>query len=85
MVVYCTDSDPIEIGDLVSKVKVTVTENVSQNYHKILLKVQMLIFYLIKVHHLIEPFIAVILIPYMTILYENYSRAFSITQNKKYF
>ena len=29
IVAYCTGSNPIEIGDLGSKVKVTVTENVS--------------------------------------------------------
>ena len=27
MAAYCTGSDPIEIGDLESKVKVTVTQN----------------------------------------------------------
>ena len=31
----CTGSDPIEIGDLESKVKVTVTENVSKIDEKI--------------------------------------------------
>ena len=34
MVVYSTNLDPIEIGYLGSKVKVTVTENVCQNDKK---------------------------------------------------
>ena len=34
MVAYNTDSDPIEIGDLGLKVKVTVTENVCKNDEK---------------------------------------------------
>ena len=34
MVAYRTGSDPIEIGDLGSKVKVTVTENVCNNDEK---------------------------------------------------
>ena len=34
MVAYNTGSDPIEIGDLGSKVKVTVTENVCKNDEK---------------------------------------------------
>ena len=34
-VANCTGSDPIEIGDLGLKVKVTVTENVSKNDEKI--------------------------------------------------
>ena len=34
MVAYNTGSDPIEFGDLGSKVKVTVTENVCQNDEK---------------------------------------------------
>ena len=34
MVAYNTGSDPIEIGDLGSKVKVTVTENVFENDEK---------------------------------------------------
>ena len=36
MVAYCTGSDPIEIGDLESNVKITVTENVCKNDEKIL-------------------------------------------------
>ena len=34
MAAYNTGSDPIEIGDLGSKVKVTVTENVCKNDEK---------------------------------------------------
>ena len=34
MVAYNIGSDPIEIGDLRSKVKVTVTENVCKNEEK---------------------------------------------------
>ena len=34
MVAYNTGSDPIEFGDLGSKVKVTVTENVCKNDEK---------------------------------------------------
>ena len=41
MIVYCTGLDPIEIGDLGSKVKVTVTENVSKNDEKNSLKIQL--------------------------------------------
>ena len=37
---YCTDSDPIEIGDLGSSVKVTVTKNVCKNYEKNSPKIQ---------------------------------------------
>ena len=33
-VAYSTSSDPIEIGDLRSKIKITVTENVSKNDEK---------------------------------------------------
>ena len=40
MVAYCTGSDPIEFGDLGSKVKVTVTENVSKNDEKNSPKIQ---------------------------------------------
>ena len=40
MVAYNTGSDPIEFGDLGSKVKVTVTENVSKNHEKKSLKIQ---------------------------------------------
>ena len=35
MLAYYTGSNPIEIGDLGSKVKVTVTENVFKNDEKI--------------------------------------------------
>ena len=41
MAAYCTGSDSIEIGDLGSKVKVTVTENVSKKDEKISLKIQL--------------------------------------------
>ena len=34
MVAFCTGSDPIEIGDLGSNVKVTVTKNVCKNEKK---------------------------------------------------
>ena len=40
MVAYCTGSNLIEIGDLGSKVKVTVTENVSENDEKNSPKIQ---------------------------------------------
>ena len=40
MVAYNIDSDPIEIGDLGSKVKVTVTENVFKNHEKNSPKIQ---------------------------------------------
>ena len=40
MAAYCTGSDPIEIGDCESKVKVTVTKNVCKNYEKNLPKIQ---------------------------------------------
>ena len=40
MVADNTDSDPIEFGDLGSKVKVTVTENVCKNYEKNSPKIQ---------------------------------------------
>ena len=38
---YSTGSDPIEIGDLGFKVKLTVTENVSKNDVKNSLKIQL--------------------------------------------
>ena len=62
MVAYCTGSNPIEIGDLGSKVKVTVTENVCKNDEK------NLNIFEIKSHHSMGNFIAVIMIPNMTIL-----------------
>ena len=40
MVAYRTGSNPIEIGDLGSKVKVTVTENVCKNDEKNSQKIQ---------------------------------------------
>ena len=45
MVAYCTDSNPIEIGDLGSKVKVTVTENICKNDEKNSPKIQILTFF----------------------------------------
>ena len=41
MVAYRTGSNPIEIGDLGLKGKVTVTENVSKNDEKNSLKIQL--------------------------------------------
>ena len=41
MVAYNTGSNPIEIGDLWSKVKVTVAENVSKIDEKKPLKIQL--------------------------------------------
>ena len=40
MVAFCTGSDPIEIGDLGSNVKVTVTKNVCKNDEKNSPKIQ---------------------------------------------
>ena len=68
MVAYNTGSDPIEFGDLGSKVKVTVTENVCKNNEKKIAKNSHLDIFEIKSHHSIGNFIAVILIPNMTIL-----------------
>ena len=68
MVAYNTGLDPIEIGDLGSKVKVTVTENVCKNDEKKFAKNSYLNIFEIKSHHSIGNFIAVILIPNMTIL-----------------
>ena len=69
MAAYCTGSNPIEIGDLGSKVKVTVTENVCKNDGKKSPKIHIdLDIFEIRSHHSIGNFIAVILIPNMTIL-----------------
>ena len=68
MVAYRTGSNLIEIGDLGSKVKVTVTENVCKNDEKKIAKNSNLDIFEIKSHHSIGNFIAVILIPNMTIL-----------------
>ena len=65
MIAYRTGSNPIEIGDLVPKVKVTVTENVCKNDEK---KKSNLVIFEIRSHHSIGNFIAVNLIPNMTIL-----------------
>ena len=65
MVASNTGSDPIEIGDLGSKVKGTVTENVSKNDEKIAKKSTINIFEN-KPYCLIEHFIVVILIPNMS-------------------
>ena len=62
MVAYNTGSNPIEIGDLGSKVKVTVTENVSKIDEKIAKNSTINIFEN-RSYYLIEHFIAVILIP----------------------
>ena len=69
MVAYRNGSNPIEIGDLGSKVKVTVTENVCKNYEKKFTKNSNLDIFEIRSHHSIGNFIAVILIPNMTILH----------------
>ena len=68
MVAYKTGSNPIEIGDLGSKVKVTVPENVCKNDEKKVAKNSDLDIFEIRSHHSIGNFIAVILIPNMTIL-----------------
>ena len=68
MAAYNTGSNPIEFGDLGSKVKVTVTENVCKNDKKKFAKNSNLDIFEIRSHHSIGNFIAVILIPNMTIL-----------------
>ena len=83
MVAYNTGSEPIEIGDLGSKVKVTVTENVSKNEKKIAKNSTINIFEN-KSISLIEHFIAVILIPNMSIIIVNKCfEKFAITKIKK--
>ena len=67
MVSYCTGSNPIEIGDLGSKVKVTVTENVSKNDEKKIAKNSIITIFRNKLYCMIEHFIAVNLIPNMSI------------------
>ena len=64
---YCTGSDPIEIGDLGFKVKVTVTENLSKNDEKKIAKNSIMNLFNNKSYNLIKHFIAVVLIPNMTI------------------
>ena len=71
MVAYNTGSNPIEFGDLGSKVKVTVTKNVCKNDKKKFAKNFNLDIFEIKSHHSIGNFIAVILTPKMTILEKN--------------
>ena len=68
-------NDPIK-PKLESKVKVTVRENVSENYEKIVKNSTINIFEN-KAYHLIEHFIAFILIPNLTILDNRYSKNFS--------
>ena len=68
MVAYRTGSNPIEIGDLGSKVKVTVTENVCKNDEKESPKISGLEIFEIRSQHSIGNSIAVILIPNMTTL-----------------
>ena len=68
MVAYNTGSDPIEIGDLGSKVKVTVTENVCKNDEKKIAKNSDIDIFEIRSNYSIGNFSAVILIPNMTIL-----------------
>ena len=69
MAAYNTGSESIEIGDLGSKVKVTVSENVCKNDEKKkTAKNSHLDIFEIRSHHSIGNFIAVILIPNMTIL-----------------
>ena len=63
MVAYRTGSNPIEIGDLWSKVKVTVTENVCKNDGKKIAKNSDLEIFEIRSQHSIGNSIAVILIP----------------------
>ena len=62
MVAYNTGSNPIEFGDLGSKVKVTVTENVCKNDEKNSPKNSYLDIFEIRSHHSIGNLIAVILI-----------------------
>ena len=51
MVSYNTDSDPIEFGDLGSKVKITVIENVYKNDEKKFAKNSNRDIFEIKSHH----------------------------------
>ena len=69
MAAYNTSSDPIEFGYLGSKVKVTVTENVCKNDKKKIAKNSNLKIFEIRSHYSIGNFIAVILVPNMTILH----------------
>ena len=67
MVAYHTGLNPIEIGDIGLKVKVTVAKNVSQNDEKYRQNFKYRHFF-IKTHHFTDHFITVILIPNMTLL-----------------
>ena len=69
MVAYNTGSNPIEFGDLGSKVKVTWTENVCKNDEKKkIAKNSNLDIFEIRSHQPIGNFITVNLIPNMAIL-----------------
>ena len=68
MVAYRTGSDPIEIGNIGLKVKVTVIENVCRNDEKKISKNSIINIFENKSYHLREHFVAVLLIPNMTIL-----------------
>ena len=83
MVAYNTGSDPFEIGDLGSKVKVTVTENVCKNNEKQFAKNSNLDIFEIRFHHSIGNCNAVILIPNMTILQNKQFQKLSIIKQKK--
>ena len=86
MVAYNTVSNPIEFDDLGSKVKVTVTENVCENDEKgwkKFAKNSNLDIFEIRSHHSIGNFIAVILIPNMTILHHKWFQELSMKNLKK--
>ena len=69
MIAYYTDSSPIEMGDLGSKVKVTVIENVFKNDEKKkITKNSNLNIFQIRSHRSIGNLITVSLIPNMTTL-----------------
>ena len=68
MVAYRTGSNHIEIGDLGSKVKVTVTENVCKHDEKKFAKNSDLEIFESRSQHSVGNSIAVILIPNMTTL-----------------
>ena len=68
MVSYISGQIKFKDDDLGSKVKVTVTENVCKNDEKKFAMNSNLDIFKIRSHHFIGNFIAVILIPNMTIL-----------------
>ena len=68
MVAYNTGLNPIEFGGLRSKVKVTVTENVCKNDEKKFAKNSIINIFENKFYCSKDHFIAVILIPNMSIL-----------------